>query len=79
MEGILVIDKPASCDRCKKFTVIKDYKRYCILAENWTDQVEKCPIRALPEKKRITLDRNFNTDLALGYNMALDDVKGEKK
>lgn len=95
-KAILVIDMPKHCKDCQ-FRVAKHYNQYeydfwCEannemfkgLKKDFTPKNFKCPLKPLPQKKKLDedlfLSNNFNFQYARfnGYNECLDEILGEK-
>lgn len=90
-KAILVMDMPESCDMCD-FVDDEQPPRYgektlyCGvpgIGEDVTDYIEcrpeSCPLRKLPEKKKLTYADYGTENKVNGWNACLDEILKERK
>lgn len=90
-KAILVMDMPESCDMCD-FVDDEQPPRYgektlycgvLGIGEDVTDYIEcrpeSCPLRELPERKKLTYNNLCADNKANGWNDCLDEILKERK
>lgn len=91
-KAILVMDMPERCDKCLLLLKIpqKDGLALCLARptngqEEYNPKREKswrpnwCPLRELPEKKKLTYADLSADNKANGWNACLDEILKERK
>ena len=91
-KAVLVMDMPERCDKCLLLLKIpqKDGLALCLARptngqEEYNPKREKswkpdwCPIRELPEKKKLTYNNLCADNKANGWNACLDEMLKERK
>lgn len=90
-KAILVMDMPESCSMCKFLYEFQGIKKCQLLnvLNNGASKLsqntftkkrhEKCPLRELPEKKKLTYTDLGADNKANGWNDCLDEILKERK
>lgn len=75
-KAILVIDMPASCDKCP-LLLRHDEERCCIPEKrnSFTTKPDWCPLMSAPEPELIWYD-DEQSDWERGYNFCLKEILG---
>ena len=80
-KAMLIMDMPTSCDMCD---FVDEQYYYCNVpwfGENVIDYVEcrheSCPLREVPQKKKITIkETEYENTKRIGYNACIDEILG---
>lgn len=90
-KAVLVMEMPESCSKCKflyEFQGIKKCQLMNVLnngasrlsQNTFTEKRhEKCPLRELPERKKLTYNNLCADNKANGWNDCLDEILKERK
>ena len=79
-KAVLIMNMPETCDECPLHLRDDDAHDWCSPLDQfmWDDDLEKkldeCPLKPLPEKKKLTFAKNENADHIFGWNNCIDQI-----
>lgn len=83
-KSVIVVDTPDNCFKCA-FAFIDNTEKnvYCmapgkttnVIVTNYTEcRHDDCPLRSVPENRRMKFNDVFDDTCAMGYNQCIDEI-----